>query len=99
MARFRAEPTRGQMDSGACATAAAKGRETPIGIVPTVDAIDRAGLTISDEALQALVSSNRENGPRPQRIRRLSLSLLVLAYRAKCLTSRRDLPAPWGTRL
>ena len=29
---------------------------TPIGIVPTADAIDRTGLTISDEALQALVA-------------------------------------------
>ena len=33
-----------------------KGRETPIGIVPTADAIDRTGLDISDEALQTLVA-------------------------------------------
>ncbi|HKY23193.1 MAG TPA: phosphoenolpyruvate carboxykinase (GTP) [Vicinamibacterales bacterium] len=32
----------------------AKGRETPIGIVPTPDAIDRTGLTIADEALETL---------------------------------------------
>jgi phosphoenolpyruvate carboxykinase (GTP) len=33
-----------------------KGKETPIGIVPTPDAIDRTGLTISDEALQKLTT-------------------------------------------
>jgi phosphoenolpyruvate carboxykinase (GTP) len=33
---------------------AGKGKETPIGIVPTPDAIDRTGLKISDEALDTL---------------------------------------------
>jgi phosphoenolpyruvate carboxykinase (GTP) len=33
-----------------------KGKETPIGIVPTADAIDRAGLKISDEAMQQLTT-------------------------------------------
>lgn len=33
-----------------------KGKETPIGIVPTPDAIDRTGLKISDEALQQLTT-------------------------------------------
>jgi phosphoenolpyruvate carboxykinase (GTP) len=33
-----------------------KGKETPIGIVPTPDAIDRTGLKISDEALETLTT-------------------------------------------
>jgi phosphoenolpyruvate carboxykinase (GTP) len=33
-----------------------KGRETPIGIVPTPDAIDRAGLKVSDEAMRQLTT-------------------------------------------
>ena len=33
-----------------------KGKETPIGIVPTPDAIDRAGLKVSDEAMRQLTN-------------------------------------------
>jgi phosphoenolpyruvate carboxykinase (GTP) len=33
-----------------------KGRETPIGIVPTPDAIDQNGLTISKDAMELLVA-------------------------------------------
>ena len=33
-----------------------RGRETPIGIVPTTDAIDRTGLNISDATLETLVT-------------------------------------------
>ena len=33
-----------------------KGRETPIGFVPTEDAIDRSGIVVSDEAMRTLVS-------------------------------------------
>src|SRR5262245_38593665 len=33
-----------------------KGKETPIGIVPTPDAIDQTGLTISKEAMETLVA-------------------------------------------
>ena len=33
-----------------------KGRSTPIGIVPTEDAIDRTGITVSDEAMRILCS-------------------------------------------
>ena len=33
-----------------------KGKETPIGIVPTPDAIDRAGLKVSDEAMRQLTT-------------------------------------------
>ena len=37
-------------------TASGKGKETPIGIVPTADAIDRTGLNISDDTLETLVA-------------------------------------------
>ena len=33
-----------------------KGKETPIGIVPTPDAIDQTGLKISNEAMETLVA-------------------------------------------
>jgi phosphoenolpyruvate carboxykinase (GTP) len=33
-----------------------KGKETPIGIVPTPEAIDRTGLNLSDEALKKLTT-------------------------------------------
>ena len=34
---------------------AGKGRDTPIGIVPTIDAIDRTGINVSDAAMEALL--------------------------------------------